>query len=51
MNINITSSIDSKEIANNYYNMSAELIINEINRLSIEGHRIVSVINIDKENN
>lgn len=50
MNINITSVIDDEEITNNYYKMSAQLIIDEINRLSIEGYRILSIIDIDKEN-
>jgi len=48
MNINITSVIDDKEISNNYRNMSAELIVDEINRLSIDGHKIVNIVDIDK---
>jgi hypothetical protein len=49
MNINIISVIDGVETNNDYRNMKADSIIDEINKLAVDGHRIIGIIDIDKE--
>jgi len=50
MNITIISVIDGVQINNDYRNMNANSIVDEINRLAADGHRITGIIDIDKEN-
>lgn len=51
MNITIKSDIDGNAISNDYRNMSAKLIVKAVNDLLIDGHKIVSITDIDGENN
>jgi hypothetical protein len=49
MNITIKSEIDQNTISNDYRKMSSKLIVDEINRLALLGHKIVSITDIDGE--
>ncbi len=50
MNITIKSELDGSTISNDYRKMSSKLIVEEINRLAIEGHKIVSITDIEGGN-
>ena len=49
MNITIKSEIDQNTISNDYRKMSSKLIVDEINRLALLGHKIVSITDIEGE--
>jgi hypothetical protein len=51
MNITIRSDIDGNTMSNDYRNMNAKLIVEAINNLLIDGHKIVSITDIDGDNN
>ena len=48
MNISIKSELNGNAISNEYRNMSARAIVDEINFLTSEGHKITRVIDLDE---
>jgi hypothetical protein len=51
MNITIKSELDGIKLATDYRNMNAKLIVEAVNNLIIDGHKIASITDIDGENN
>jgi hypothetical protein len=48
VNISIVSELEGNTIKNEYRNMSSRSIIDEINLLTSEGHKITRVIDLDE---
>jgi hypothetical protein len=48
VNISIKSEINGNAISNDYRKMSARSIVDEINLLISEGHKIIRVIDLDE---
>jgi hypothetical protein len=51
MNITIKSELNKIKLVSDYRNMTAALIVHEINCLLIDGHKITAIIDLDNPKN